>query len=128
MQLQSFNSPDAPRQQWGGYAQAVMATGATRLLFVSGQVPETPEGLAPQEFAGQCRLAWENVRAQLREAGMDLSNLVKVTTYLSDRAQGLENRQIRNEVLGDLTPALTVVIVGLFESRWLVEIEAIAAA
>src|SRR5262249_23621237 len=70
----------------------------------------------------------ENVRAQLREAGMDLSNLVKVTTYLSDRLHGIENRQIRNEVLGDLTPALTVVIVGLFETHWLVEIEAIAAA
>jgi 2-iminobutanoate/2-iminopropanoate deaminase len=127
MQLQSFNSPDAPQPR-GGYSQAMMATSATRLLFVSGQVPETAEGLMPQEFAGQCRLAWENVRAQLREAGMDLSNLVKVMTFLADRTHGVENRQIRNEVLGELTPALTVVIVGIFESRWLVEIEAIAAA
>ena len=58
---------------------------------------------------------------------MDLANLVKVTTYLSDRGYGLENRAIRNEVLGDLAPALTVVITGIFESRWLLEIEAIAA-
>jgi 2-iminobutanoate/2-iminopropanoate deaminase len=126
MQLQSFNSPDAPKPR-GGYSQAMMVSGAARLLFVSGQVPEAPDGQVPEDFAGQCRLAWENVRAQLREAGMDLANLVKVTTFLSDRLHGVENRQIRNEILGELTPALTVVIVGIFEHRWLIEIEAIAA-
>jgi enamine deaminase RidA (YjgF/YER057c/UK114 family) len=127
MQLQSFNSPAAPRPPWGGYSQALLLTGASRFLFVSGQVPETADGSVPADFAGQCRLAWANVRAQLREAGMDLANLVKVTTYLSDRGYGIENRAIRNEVLGNVAPALTVVIVALFESRWLLEIEAIAA-
>jgi len=127
MQLQSLNSPSAPQPR-GGYSQALLAFGATRFVFVSGQVPETADGHVPEDFAGQCKLAWENVRAQLREAGMDFSNLVKVTTYLSDRSQGIENRVIRKEMLGDLAPALTVVIVGIFESRWLVEIEAIAAA
>jgi 2-iminobutanoate/2-iminopropanoate deaminase len=97
MKLQSFNSPAAPQPPWGGYSQALLATGASRFLFVSGQVPETADGSVPADFAGQCRLAWANVRAQLREAGMDL------------------------------TPALTVVIPGLFEARWLLEIEAIAA-
>jgi 2-iminobutanoate/2-iminopropanoate deaminase len=126
MKLQSFNSSTAPQPR-GGYSQALLATGASRFLFVSGQVPETADGRVPDDFAGQCRLAWANVRAQLREAGMDLANLVKVTTYLSDRAYGIENRVVRNEVLGDLTPALTVVITGIFESRWLLEIEAIAA-
>ena len=39
MQLRSFNSPAAPQPR-GGYSQALLATGASRFLFVSGQVPE----------------------------------------------------------------------------------------
>jgi enamine deaminase RidA (YjgF/YER057c/UK114 family) len=31
-------------------------------------------------------------------------------------------------VLGDRSPALTVVVAGIFDERWLVEIEAVAAA
>jgi 2-iminobutanoate/2-iminopropanoate deaminase len=40
----------------------------------------------------------------------------------------IENREVRAEVLGDLKPALTVIIAGIFDSEWLIEIEAIAAA
>jgi 2-iminobutanoate/2-iminopropanoate deaminase len=126
MRVRSINAPDAPAPR-GGYAQALEVEGARRLLFVSGQVPEDAAGELSPDFAGQCRLAWRNVEAQLREAGMGLDNLVKVTTFLADRRFGIENRQIRQEVLGDCKPALTVIIAGIFEERWLVEIEAIAA-
>jgi 2-iminobutanoate/2-iminopropanoate deaminase len=125
--MQSIDAPDAPAPR-GGYAQAVEIEGARRLVFVSGQVPEDGAGNLPEDFAGQCRLAWRNVEAQLREAGMTLDNLVKVTTFLSDRRFGVENRQVRQEVLGGRRPALTVIIAGIFEERWLVEIEAVAAA
>jgi enamine deaminase RidA (YjgF/YER057c/UK114 family) len=40
----------------------------------------------------------------------------------------MENREIRQEILGDRSPALTVIITGIFDQAWLVEIEAIAAA
>jgi enamine deaminase RidA (YjgF/YER057c/UK114 family) len=126
MTMRAINAPDAPAPR-GGYAQAVQVDGARRLLFVSGQVPEDPEGNLPADFAGQCRLAWRNVEAQLRAGGMSLDNLVKVTTFLADRRLGIENRQVRQEVLGHRTPALTVIIAGIFEERWLVEIEAVAA-
>jgi 2-iminobutanoate/2-iminopropanoate deaminase len=126
MQRRSFNAPDAP-QAAGGYAQAVEISGAQRLLFVSGQIPVAADGSLAGDFRAQCRQAWANVAAQLRAGGMDLSNLVKVTTFLSDRAHAVANREIRNEVLGDLQPALTVIITGIFDEAWLVEIEAIAA-
>ena len=76
----------------------------------------------------QCRQVWRNIEAQLAAAGMTLANLVKVTTYLSDRKYNLANRAIRNEVLGEHSPALTVIIADIFDSEWLLEIEAIAAA
>jgi 2-iminobutanoate/2-iminopropanoate deaminase len=121
------NSPKAPLAV-GGYAQAFEVRGAERLLFISGQVPENIEGEVPVGFEAQARLVWANVLAQLEAAGMGVTNLVKVTTYLGSREHATVNREVRQAVLGDHTPALTVVIVGIFDEAWLIEIEAIAAA
>jgi 2-iminobutanoate/2-iminopropanoate deaminase len=117
---------DAPSAS-GGYAQAVEIEGTTRLLFVSGQIPTTVDGHVPDTFEEQCRLVWTNVEAQLRAAGMTLDDLVKVTTFLSDRCFADDNARVRREVLGARAPALTVVVAGIFDEAWLVEIEAIAA-
>lgn len=127
MQIRSINAPtvQAPK---GGYAGLCEVAGAQRLAFVSGQIPADIDGKVPEGFAAQARLAWANVEAQLHAAGMSLDNLVKVTTFLSDRRYNLENRAVRQEVLGARTPALTVIIAGIFDSAWLLEIEAIAAA
>jgi 2-iminobutanoate/2-iminopropanoate deaminase len=110
------------------YAQGALLTGAERVLFVSGQVPETDEDGVPEDFAGQCRLAWRNVLSVLDKAGMTVRNLVKVTVFLSDRRYREENAKIRQEVLGDHHPALTIIITGIWDDAWLLEIEAIAAS
>jgi 2-iminobutanoate/2-iminopropanoate deaminase len=57
-----------------------------------------------------------------------MANLVKVTTFLSSREYAIANREVRNEVLGTHSPALTVIITGIFDEKWLLEIEAVAAA
>jgi enamine deaminase RidA (YjgF/YER057c/UK114 family) len=122
-----INAPDAPTPA-GGYAQAVEVSNAARLLFISGQIPVATDGQVPGTFAEQSRLAWQNVEAQLGAAGMTLDHLVKVTIYLADRQYALENRVTRQAVLGDRQIAMTVVIAGIFDAGWLIEIEAIAAA
>ncbi|MGH9767484.1 MAG: RidA family protein [Blastocatellia bacterium] len=110
------------------YAQAHEVTNASRLLFISGQVPVDKDERVPPDFKSQCRLAWANVESQLEAAGMTLDNLVKVTTFLSDRRHREENYEVRTEVLGNRFPALTVIITGIYDESWLLEIEAIAAA
>ena len=127
MEKRTINATDAP-QPIGSYAQAVEIGGGRRTLYISGQIPQTADGKVPEGFPDQCRLAWANLAAQLRAADMSLDNLVKVTTFLADRRFGLENRAIRQEVLGDRRPALTAVITGIFDAAWLVEIEAVAVA
>lgn len=112
----------------GSYPQAVEVTGATRWLYLSGQIPVAPDGSLAADFTGQCRQVWANVETQLHAAGMTLDNLVKVTTFLASRDHALENRQVRLEVLAGRQPALTVIVTGIFDERWLVEIEAVAAA
>ena len=126
MAVAPVNAPDAPLPS-GGYAQAVRLTDFDELVFVSGQIPVDASGTAPEGFADQCRLVWRNVEAQLRAAGMGLADIVKVTTFLADRDHAQENSAIRQEVLAGLTPALTIIIAGIYDPAWLLEIEVVAA-
>ncbi len=112
----------------GAYPQAVEVVAATRWLYLSGQIPVAPDGSLAADFRGQCEQVWANVETQLRAAGMKLDNLVKVTTYLADRSYALDNREVRLRVLAGRQPALTVIVAGIFDEAWLVEIEAVAAA
>ena len=127
MQTRPINAPTVIVPTTG-YSQALEVTGHSRTLFISGQTPTTPDGKAPEGFAAQCRLAWRNIEAQLKAADMSLDNIAMHRTYLADRRYALENRAVRNEVLAGRQPALTVVIAGIFDEAWLIEIEAVAVA
>ncbi|MGW5639240.1 RidA family protein [Streptomyces sp. NPDC003832] len=111
----------------GGYRHSYEVAAPARLVYVSGQIPVAPDGTLPEAFAAQCRQVWANLAAALAHHGMGLSDLVKVTTFLSDRVDREENSAIRREVLGDHAPALTVVVTGIYDEAWLLEIEAVAA-
>ena len=112
----------------GSYPQAVEVTGPTRWLYLSGQIPVAPDGSLAAGFTAQCEQVWDNIETQLAAAGMTLDNLVKVTTFLASRDHAMENRKVRLDVLAGRQPALTVIVTGIFDEAWLVEIEAVAAA
>ena len=111
----------------GGYSQGLEVQPGASYLWISGQIPVRLDGVVPETFAGQCEAAWDNIREVLRSANMEIADLVKVTTLLSDRRYAVENRAIRQGYLGTATPALTVIITDIFDSDWLLEIEAVAA-
>lgn len=112
----------------GSYAQGALVSDARRWLYISGQVPETDADGIPEGFEAQCRLAWRNVLSILDAAGMTVDNLVKVTIFLSDRRYREVNAKVRQEVLGVHRPALTIIITGIWDEAWLLEIEGVAAA
>ena len=91
-------------------------------------MPQTADGVVPDDFEAQAALVWRNVLAQLHAARLVVYALVKVTTFLASREHTEANREARQHALGVHTPALTVIITGIFDERWLLEIEAIAAA
>lgn len=126
MQSTPVNSPLAPAPS-GGYSQALNVQGATRWLVISGQIPVDRAGVVPASFAEQADRVWANILAQLDAAGMGVSNLVKVTTFLSSRQYAQENGEARRRALGAHAPALTVIIAGIYDEAWLLEIEAMAA-
>ena len=126
MKMKPINAPDAP-QPVGGYAQSMEVSGASRLLFISGQIPADTEGNVPDDFESQARLCWKNVIAQLNAADMTLDNLVQVRIFLSDRKYTADYRKVRIEVLEGRQVGLTTIITGIFDEKWLLEIEAVAA-
>jgi 2-iminobutanoate/2-iminopropanoate deaminase len=111
----------------GGYSHGIEVPVGTRLLFISGQIPERPGESLPADFRGQCEAVWDNIEATLASAGMSVGDLVKLTTFLTHPDQAAINREVRQRRLGGAAPAVTVVIVQTLESHWLLEIEAIAA-
>ncbi|NDJ52485.1 MAG: RidA family protein [Chloroflexi bacterium] len=126
MPHQTHNPDDAPAPI-GGYAQGLEVRPNARYLFISGQIPESVGAEVPDGFEAQCRLVWRNIEAVLRSAGMELSDLVQVRTYLTHPDQVEANSRIRQEVLSGVQPALTVIMAQTLESQWLLEIEAVAA-
>ncbi|MEM7221943.1 MAG: RidA family protein [Pseudomonadota bacterium] len=125
MNVELINAPDAHDLK-SGYSQAVAVSEVKRTVYVSGQIPVRPDGTVPETFREQAEQAWANVEAQLRAAGMGMGNIVRHTTYLSDRQYRAENSEVRRKVLQGFQPALTVIIAGIFDGAWLLEIEAVA--
>jgi len=111
----------------GGYTQGFAVPPGSGLLFVSGQIPVDVEGSLPFGFEAQCRQAWRNLVTVLRAADLRIENLVKVTTFLSDRKYADINAEVRRGLLGEHRPALTVIVADIFDGGWLLEIEAVAA-
>ncbi|MFI5844847.1 RidA family protein [Catenuloplanes sp. NPDC051500] len=127
LQIRPIN-PETVPEATGGYHNALEVQPAGRMLFISGQIPQTRDGHVPATPEAQCRLVWDNIRAVLADADMDVRNLVKVTTFLADRQHAEINTKVRNEVLDGHRPALTVIVTGIFDPEWVIEIEGIAVA
>jgi len=122
------HNPETVPTPVGNYSQAIEVSGKARLLFVSGQIPETVSGEVPADIESQCETIWSNISEILKASGMNFANLVKVTTYLTDAKHSQIAGDIRRRKLGNVRPALTAVVVQTLDSAWLLEIEAIAVA
>jgi len=127
MQRRDINAPDAAAPV-GVYTQAVEVTGATRTLYVSGQVGADISGTIPDDITAQARLVYANIQAQLRAANMSLDNIVKLTIILTDFGNMAAARAARSEVMGERRPASTLIIAGLANPAFKIEVEAIACA
>lgn len=108
------------------YSQAFELKNYKRLVFISGQVPEDENEQVPADFKSQAELVWKNIEKQLKAADMNVQNIVKITTYLSDRKYRQGNYEVRHAVLGAHQPAMTIIIAGIYDEKWLLEIEVIA--
>ncbi len=111
------------------YSQAAEVGPEARWLHISGQVGAAPDGALAEGVEAQNEQVWRNIEALLAAADMTVANLVMVRALLVDREHLAVYRTVRDRHLAGHKAASTLLIVaGLADSRWLVEIEALAAA
>ena len=123
-----FSNPETVRAPTG-YTHAIEITNTERRLIVSGQVGIAPDGTIPDTAEGQIAQAIANLQAVLAANGMTVSNIVKTTVFLTDRAHLGAFRVARSSVFAGHAPCSTLLFVaGLADPRFVVEIEAEAVA
>jgi len=111
------------------YSQAIKVTGAHTIVFVSGQVAYDQQGgaLHPGDFKAQAREALRSLVEQVKAAGGQPENIVKLNTYLTDVRRRADLAPIREEFFGKKIPASTLVgVTALAHPDWMIEVEAIA--
>jgi 2-iminobutanoate/2-iminopropanoate deaminase len=122
--MKTHHTEQAPKAV-GPYSQAVSIDG---WLFTSGQVGLDPATgkLVPGGFEAQARQVLSNLRAILRNAGVDFDRVVKTTVFLADMADFQKLNAIYSEALGNNRPARTTIQAGALPIGAAIEIEMIA--
>jgi enamine deaminase RidA (YjgF/YER057c/UK114 family) len=127
--IRPFNTRDTyPEQRLDNdLSQAVVAG---RTVYLRGQVAqdlESRENVAVGDPAGQAARAMDNVELLLGECGASLSDICKVTVYLTDIRHREPVYRVLGERLRGVFPAFTgVVVVALARPEWLVEVDVTA--
>jgi enamine deaminase RidA (YjgF/YER057c/UK114 family) len=116
-------SGQAPWEPIYGYSRAVVAGSH---VYVAGTAPVMPDGADPPGDAyGQARRCLELIAAALRKAGCGPEHVVRTRLFLTRAEDFDEVGRAHGEVFADIRPATTgLVVKGLLDPRWLVEIEA----
>lgn len=110
------------------YHQGVIAPAGAQTLYISGQIGVDAAGVVAPDFESQARQAWENLVRVLSAADMQVSDLVKLTAFLTDARDYPIYASLRKQFLGDHKPASTLLVVAaLASTSWKFEIEGIAA-
>ncbi|CAG9614061.1 2-iminobutanoate/2-iminopropanoate deaminase [Bacillus rhizoplanae] len=108
----------------GPYSQAMKAG---NFIFTSGQLPIDPKnGEMPETIENQTKQSLENVKAILKEAGSDLSKVVKTTVFLKDMNHFAQMNEVYSTYFTENCPARSAVQVARLPKDALVEIEVIA--
>ena len=103
---------------------------AADTLYISGQLGLDINGelVGEGDAREQARQAWRNIVGILAQYGASVRNLVKTNTYITHWAYRPLVGEARDEVFPEppYPPSTLVVVQGLAEPRFLVEIEAVA--
>lgn len=128
--MQQSRNPETIHAPVGRYVHQIELESPTKLLFIAGQVGMRLDGSVSDDVVDQLAVALENVLKNLEAAGLQPSDLVKVTTYVVVGAEldAARRRSEMERLLGDHIPTSTLVFVaGLASPQYKVEIDGWAA-
>ena len=116
----------APHEERYGYSRAVRVG---ERISVAGTAPVWPDGSCDPDPTAQARRCCEIIAAALEELGASLEDVVRTRMFVTSTEYSEAVGLVHAEFFGAAQPATSMVVVrGLLDERWKVEIEAEALA
>ena len=113
---------ESPYEEPIGFSRAIRV--GDRVL-VSGTAPVWPDGECRPGASAQTERCIELIAKALAGAGAELSDVVRTRMFIVDPADADAVGEAHGRAFGEVRPAATMVVVaGLLDPRWKVEIEA----
>ncbi|MGH6714739.1 MAG: RidA family protein [Bradyrhizobium sp.] len=118
-------STGSPFEKIAGYSRAVVDGD---FAFVAGTTGYDYATMTmPDDVTRQSRNCFKTIGAALKEAGFAMADIVRATYYLTDARDADAHFAVCGEVLGDIRPAATLLVVAsLLKPEMKVEIEVTA--
>jgi len=118
-------STGSPLEKTVGYSRAVIDGD---FAFVAGTTGYDYATMTmPADVTSQSRNCFKTVEAALKEGGFAMADIVRATYYVTDAKDVDAHFAVCGEVLGDVRPAATLlIVVGLARPEMKVEIEVTA--
>jgi enamine deaminase RidA (YjgF/YER057c/UK114 family) len=114
-------SSGSPFEATVGFSRAVRVG---ELVFVSGTAPVWPDGSCPDDAFVQAQRCWEIALDALAELGGTPADVVRTRQFITHADVSDEVSRAHAEHFSQLRPASTMVVVaGLLDPRWLIEVE-----
>jgi enamine deaminase RidA (YjgF/YER057c/UK114 family) len=120
---------------FGAYSPLARVSAPRELIAIAGQLGADSGGslTGDGDTAAQVRQVFQNVGTALEEAGVGFGDVLKFTTYIVGRDTIPDFMATRTEVFaeiypdGQYPPNTLLIVPGLVEERFVVEVEALAA-
>ena len=118
-------STGSPFEKTVGFSRAVVDGD---FCFVAGTTGyDFATMTMPADVASQSRNCFKTIEAVLKEAGFAMADIVRATYYVTDVRNADAHLIVCDEVLGEIRPAATLLVVaGLLKPEMKVEIEVTA--
>jgi enamine deaminase RidA (YjgF/YER057c/UK114 family) len=118
-------STGSPFEKTAGYSRVVIDGD---FAFVSGTTGYDYATMTmPADVTSQSRNCFRTIEAALKEAGFAMTDIVRATYYITDAKDADAHFAVCGEVLGEIRPAATLLVVmALYKPEMKVEIEVTA--
>jgi enamine deaminase RidA (YjgF/YER057c/UK114 family) len=112
----------SPYEKEYGFSRAVCVGDR---IVVAGTAPIWPDDVVDLDVSVQTERCLQIILACLEKLGAGPEHVVRTRIYLTDRDDADVVGGVHGDVFGDIRPATSMVVVaGLLDPRWKVEIEA----
>src|SRR6266705_4656757 len=115
-------STGSPFEKTAGYSRAVLDG---EFAFVAGTTGYDYSTMTmPADVTRQSRNCFKTIEAALKEGGFAMADIVRATYYITDAKDADAHFAVCGEVLGEISPAATLmVVVGLYQPELKIAIE-----